>query len=557
MPKPDKSLVEDQLQALQAMLKAWGVAAFCASMFWVLDKKDKLLGLTAPTRIVPFQLNPIQLDLLAHLDRNNLLLKARQMGGTTFFLLVRGLLSCITARGNNALLLSQKSEMAETHFLIAQRAERMFGVRNPFNDDENNINISFRENLLHTKFVNKRELYFDQLESRLAVESAEVTEGGQGLTVHHLIASEYSRWPKNPAETLANARGALAPDGTTDIECTANGAVGSFYEKFSLAMNSPELSDAKAHFYPWFDTAEYRLELTGTQEEELRNDLKEDERRLIDAFRLDLQQVAWRRRTKMEFPGVEFDEKYPDTWTTAFIVSGKSYFDRDIIAARRMELMTYTPLRSYHSGEARIFKKRLPGRRYVIGADTASGTALVENDPDYCAAVVLDLETGEECAAYRSRVRPEEFAYDLADLGNAYNTCPILVERNMDGGTTILVLAGDCRYPAVMKTKMWEKREKQKQVIELEGFKTTIQSRPVALNFLNRFVKEHPEWIWDSVFLDEAMVFVRNARNKPEATPGAHDDTVLCRAFAHTARAILLGYYNPESGEKYLAADRL
>ena len=292
--KPDKTLCHDQLQALKAMLKGWGTPAFLAAMFWILQKQDELHATQdQPTRLVPFILNPIQRNMLSNLERNNMLLKARQIGGTTFFLLVRGLLEVVTNEGCNALLVSQSREFAETHFLMAARAYRYFGVRNMRDDRENEVNISFRNNLLHTKYTNRRELYFDQLESRMAVATAEVEESGQGLTLHHLICSEYARWPKQPAATLANLRGALAPNGTVDIECTANGAAGSFFEKFQVAMVNPPNSDAKAHYYSWYFSDDLDKNLSQKEKDELVKDLSEDELRLIAQMRAELSDVSW------------------------------------------------------------------------------------------------------------------------------------------------------------------------------------------------------------------------------------------------------------------------
>jgi len=292
--QPDKSLCHDQLEALQAMRKAWGSYLFLAAMFWILQKVDDIkTAVERPTRLVPFILNPIQLHMLSNLERHNLLLKARQIGGTTFFLLVRGLLEVITNEGTNALLISQSREYAELHFMIAARAYRYFGMRNPHDDRENQINISYRQNLLHTKYTNRRELYFDQIESRLAVATAEVEESGQGATLHHLICSEYARWPKNPAATLANVRGALAPRGTVDIECTANGAAGSFFEKFQLAQLNPLASDAKSHYYSWYFAEDLDMQIDDKQKEEMEKDISEDELRLIAQMHRELTDVAW------------------------------------------------------------------------------------------------------------------------------------------------------------------------------------------------------------------------------------------------------------------------
>lgn len=291
--QPDKSLVKDQLSALQSMLKAWGVPLFLSSMFWILVKREDE-DLKDAGRILPFRLNALQLDLLKNLARNNLLLKARQVGGTTFFILVRGLLNVITTPGTNAVLISQSSEFATLHFEIAHRASRLFAVRDPYNDTENDLAIALRQNLLHTKFKNKREIYYDQIESTFRVASAEVEESGQGHTLHHIIASEYSRWPKDPAATLANVRGALVPGGTVDKECTANGAQGPFFQDYLRAVSNPDLSDAKAHFYPWWWTDEYSIsDISEEQKDEMEKDLTADEIAVIKRIHYEMNPLAW------------------------------------------------------------------------------------------------------------------------------------------------------------------------------------------------------------------------------------------------------------------------
>jgi hypothetical protein len=550
--QPDKVLVHDQLQALQVMLRAHGIPVFASAMFWILPKDGDML---------PFKLNRAQLDLLPKLARNNLLLKARQMGGTTFFLLIRGLLPVLTERGINSILISQSTEFAQFHFMIPQRAIRYIGACNPFDDRENSLSLSLRENVFHTQFQNKRELYFDQLDSSFRVGSAEVEESAQGVTLHHIIASEYSRWPGQPAATLANVRGALVTGGTVDKECTANGAGGPFYTDYLKAITHPELSDAKAHFYPWWWTEDYiSAELSPKQERELREDLQNDERLLVEKFHLDLKHIAWRRETKKAFPGFEFDEKYPEDWQTAFIASGNTYFDREILALRKRELIGVNPWKTFANGQAAIYKERIPGRRYIAGIDTATGRLANNDDPDYSAAVVLDLETGEEVASYRARVTPEEIAYDMADLGHYFNDALLCVERTGDGGTCILVLANECKYTAIYKHKEWWKRERK--IVEFEGFPTTLKTRPVALNMLNRFVKEHPELIHDSMFLQEAMTFVRDEKGKPQADVGSHDDTVSARWVAHACRQAVLGYWEPwvpsqHQREGYIPSDRM
>jgi hypothetical protein len=272
-----------------------------------------------------------------------------------------------------------------------------------------------------------------------------------------------------------------------------------------------------------------------------------------------LGKIAFRRQAKLEQRG-NFDEKFPEDVLTAFLVTGKQYFDKDIVIARKLELVGFRPFQKFGNGEALLFHPRIPGRRYVMGVDCITGKAIGEENTDNAAAVVLDLETGEEMAGYCAQVWPQDMAYDVADLGRYYNTAVIAVERTGEGGTCILVLQGELGYPSLYVHKEWTRR-KQEKLKALEGFPTTPKTRPIALNFLNRFVMDHPDLIWDEQFLNEALVFVRDPRGIPKAATGARDDRVSARWIAHYARLVLLGYYNPldeERGKvKYESADRL
>lgn len=555
--KPDVALARDQLQALQTMLKSWGVEVFCSMMFWILTKEEVEFVGAAKSRLVPFKFNRIQKYHEQRLARNNRIVKARQVGFTTYNLIRRLLLQVIMDYGKAGLLISQNNEYAEKHLQIAARAYRYIGALDPKDDKANELNRQLKANLLHTTYSNRRELVFDILDSKLMIASAEVEEAAQGVTLHHIVASEVARWPRNPEATLSNVRGALVPGGTLDEESTANGAAGYFYEQCLRALDDETKADARLHFYPWYWTEEYRIELSAKEKKELEADLEADERQLREKFYLELEQIRWRRLAKIEQRG-NFDEKYPEDVLTAFLVSGQQYFDREILLYRKRELVHFAPFQTFSNGDARIFHPRIPGRRYLIGADCATGRTVSSDNTDYCAGVVIDMETGEEMAAYRAKVTPQDFAYDLADLGRYFNDAVISVERTGDGGTCILTLQGECKYAAVYKHKEWWRRQRTK-VIEVDGFPTTTKTRPIALNFLNRFVIEHPELIWDEQFLNEALTFVRDPKGKPAAASGAHDDTVSARWVAAATRMALLGYWLPTEArkEKYIAANQL
>lgn len=273
-----------------------------------------------------------------------------------------------------------------------------------------------------------------------------------------------------------------------------------------------------------------------------------------------LGKISFRRRTQLQ-QRANFDEKYPEDPVTAFLTSGNQYFDKSILIARKKELLTFVPWRSRSIGEdgwLRMFQPRQANRRYVIGADIATGKQIKTEDTDYQAAVVLDLETGEEVASYRTRIPAQDYAQDLAELGTYYNNALIAPERSSEGGVVVLTLAGECGYSAIYKHRDWWKRSREK-LVDFEAFPMSGKTRPIALNFLNRFVLETPELIWCKQFIAEALTFVRDEKGTPKGQTGCHDDTVMARAIAHAVRRVQLGWWVPWEAktEPYLSADRI
>jgi hypothetical protein len=288
----DTALAKDQLQGLQYALKTWGVPAFMASMFWILTK-FKVQGTNMEaSRLVPFQLHRIQMSVEKDLARNNIFGKPRQSGFTTYLSVRRLLLPAITDGGVGSLLVSQSGEYVQEHFMIAQRAYRFIGAVDPFNDELNTFSKSLKANLLHTAYSNRRELVFDYLDSKVRVASAEVEEAGQGLTLQHIVADEYARWPGNPEATLANIRGALVPGGTVDKSSTANGAGGPFFEDVQRALNDAKESDAKLFFYPWWWESTYDDTVSPAEQMEMEQDLTADELRVIAQMHRELSVVV-------------------------------------------------------------------------------------------------------------------------------------------------------------------------------------------------------------------------------------------------------------------------
>lgn len=554
---PDVGLVRYQLARLQNEYKLLGPAIFSEKYLWILRKnpepgeKDLLAkaGGHWNRRLIPFKHNHIQLDLDANMALRNILLKPRQGGYTTYILLMRLLIPAIIEPGSGNLLISQNYKYVAHHFAMLQRAFKMFGVKDPFDSTKNWWAKMLHDNLLHTSYSNRREIILDQLDSRIICESAENEEAGQGVTVQHVSADEVARWPGKPEETLANLKEAIPANGTLDLLSTANGQGGYFYQECMRSRDplNKDLAEFKYFFHPWSFHEEYREDKAVDPKT-----MTEEESFVVHSLQLDMYQLMWRRKKIIQLRH-NFFEKYPENDLTCFLIQGNQFFDKDILAQRYTELNSEQTPDVDRYKKVTIYKKRVKNARYIIGADPATGYTKNNPDPDYSAAIVIDLNTGEEMAAYRWRLAEEEFASDLAELGRLYNNALVAVERTGYGGTTIVTLEVACQYTNLYKHRDWWKRNNQNRLMEFTGFPTTPKTRPLLLNRLRYFIHTNPDKIHDQMFVSEALSFVYNELGKPEAAPGNHDDTVMCRGIAYYVREVQLGYISPESipSEKY------
>lgn len=566
---PDLYRAQEQLLLLQHIWREWGPEEFMLRMCWITRKnKEEGENEILPSdsefwlrNLVPFAYNRIQRDIESNLGERNIFVKPRQAGYTTFAVCRRLFVPCILEPGANGILISQNGEKVTAHFRILTRVWRLFGCVNPnINHPDNSWARELHAHLLHTKLSNRRELLFDALDLSIACESAEVEEAGQGVTAKHVVADEVARWPHNPEATLSNLKESIPKGGTLDLVSTANGFGGYFYEEAMRARDKGRgYREFTYHFHQWWWHDEY-----SSKPEADPKSFTKEEHTLSISFNLNPAQIAW-RRIKKEQQRQDFDEKYPEDDITCFLTSGKNFFDRIVLRARQTELLTYAPLVYIAGAKTEIYKKPIKHREYIIGADVASGLAVGTEDLDWSAAVVIDKETGEEVAAYRAQILPEEFAWDLADLGHEYNDALVAVERNDEGGTVIVTLEVACMYGNIYRHIDWTKRDwkkfakqgdmasQQYRRRELPGFPTTNKTRPLALNRIRWFVAKHPDLIYDKIFIQEALSFVYlqsdnpHVKPRPAADKGQHDDTVMCRGIAHYVRHVQLGYLVPES----------
>jgi hypothetical protein len=162
---------------------------------WVRNKQGQLVKL-APNRA--------QAEYAAHCTRRNIVLKARQVGITTY-VAARFFVNTITRPGTVTVQVAHNQESAEEIFRIVHRFLE-------------NLPPRLRTGALVTSRANVRQLVFPVLDSEYRVETAADPHAGRGLTIHNLHCSEVASWPRDAETTLASLRAAVAPEGEIVLE---------------------------------------------------------------------------------------------------------------------------------------------------------------------------------------------------------------------------------------------------------------------------------------------------------------------------------------------------
>jgi len=450
----------------------------------------------------PLKANAAQRRFEERRGRQNIVLKARQMGITTW-IAARFFLRTISRPGTLTLQVAHTREAAESIFCIA---ERMW--------DE--LEVDLQKGSLRRSRANVGQMVFPELGSEFRVASASDLGVGRGLSLQNLHCSEVSRWPGDAAATLAGLRASLAPDGELVLESTPNGAYGAFYEEWCRGVDTCEDGGSLVrHFLPWWLEPSYVKAPVAVEA------MNAEEALLVARYGLSGEQIGYRRELEGSYGRLRSQEFAEDA-ATCFRATGSCFFDVDAIERRMAEL---EPALNKRRGEALlVWFPPSVGCRYIVAGDSAGGG----EDGDFAAVQVIDQDTGLQCAELQERLRPAELAKVAVELAKEYHGALIAMERNNHGAAVLAFIETGEHYKNVYR-----------QGSEV-GWLTTAISKPEMTARLGSLLEQRPEMFRSRRLLGECRTFVGRGRGKTGAANGAHDDLVMAMAVAHVVRAELL-----------------
>jgi hypothetical protein len=437
-------------------------------------------------------LNRAQREYSRSCGRRNIVLKARQVGITTY-VAARFFVQTITRPGTLTVQVAHSQESAEMIFNIVKRFWE-------------NLPLAMQGVLVRSR-SNVRQIVFSRLDSEYRVETAD-DNAGRGMTIQNLHCSEVSRWSHGGLETLASLRAAVVPEGEIVLESTPNGASGPFYGEWRRANETGYTQ----HFFPWWYEDMYREIVK--KEEAL--PLADEERELVVRHGLDEGQIAWRRNQWKTLHALAAQE-YAEDPQKCFLVSGDCVFE--IAAIERAAAQAGKEAQIEDNGRLVIWFPPQKGRSYIVGVDTAGGGA----NGDYACAEVIERTMGVQCAELHGHFPPYELARRVADLGQRYEGALVAVERN-NHGHAVLAHLEHLKFESLY--------EKESRL----GWLTTAASRPAMIENMAAVLMSEPELFYSPRLLEECRTFVRREDGNAAAADGAHDDCVMAMAIALAVR---------------------
>lgn len=512
-------------------------------VFIVVDKDQK-------TR--PFILNDVQRKFINILNKaiedfNNglitdisiLILKGRQQGFTTVvtaYQLARSILN----RNFQGFTLADKSDNSEAIFQNK--------AKYPYSQ--------LPEVLQPTeKFNNRKQLLFKKINSSWAVDTA-TKDVGRSRTVNFFHGSECAFWKDGISPIQAALGEAFTKNCIKIYESTANG-----YNDYQ------KMWDSGVHincFFEWWETKEYVLNFESedihkdfinkinTQEGWIYKRLKwlKEDKQLSD------NQLYWYFKKYEGYIDKDLiKQEYPCTPQEAFLLSGQTVFDTEILLERlrnapkpiktgyfiydyddTKELgkkISNIRWREDKNGYIKIYE--LPNSpkmtKYAIGGDTAG------EGSDYFTGHVLDAKTRKQVAVLKHQTDADLYTRQMYCLGKYYKY------KGLNGKTEDALIGIEANFDSFPIRELqrlgYENQYVREKIDEYThknekrfGFKTTSITRPTILSYLIGIVRDHVDTLNDEDTLLELLTIIRNEKGRIEAPEGGHDDQMMGLAIA-------------------------
>ncbi|MDE2102033.1 MAG: hypothetical protein KGL39_32605 [Patescibacteria group bacterium] len=512
--------------------------------------------------------NRIVARLIAHKPLFFIILKARQLGISTFVLAWQWW-NLWRLQDSEVLMVGHQVKLVESFIDTMRR----------FHEELPNIpglKPKLRSHNADGGRVPKHEIYYaDRRTKGVTVISKNLQTRGLSAPNQHF--SEFAFF-EDPGGILRTLLPMLPPVGSIArlrasifIETTPNGK-NDFYNFYELGKT--EESDWESIFIAWMVAEdEYSYEPPKgwkiTRDGEARRKALSHERKKIDGYEVTRAQMYWREREMANQGWNEdfFDQEYPSDDESCFLLQSHSVFkdsmrylqkcvrdaERGVaeeFAKRRIAVPAGTTVvrgelkfeagpgpfdkwipkkleprfEQEKSGRLCVWSPPQVGHAYAIGIDTAAGL-----NQDASVGWVLDVTEGRQVAEWYSRSTDEDpFTDEMVALGYWYNTATLYPEINSIGRAVMKRMRRVWRYPRIGLEEKWDEAKLKDGKY---GLMMTDALKEELVRKLKWFISQRYLAIASGGTLSELSTFEKDGEHYG-ASSGSHDDRVIAAGLA-------------------------
>lgn len=241
---------------------------------------------------------------------------------------------------------------------------------------------------------------------------------------------------------------------------------------------------------------------------------------------------AWYKTTTSGMSKRQFAQEFG----ASFLMSGDTVIDPEDIERIKKQLNEFkilNPSLPAYLGVTRktwIWEDSDPSRDYLISCDVARG-----DGEDYSTFVIIDISTFKTVGTYKDKIKTDDFAEWIYQVGEEYNNALVIVENNTYGWGVLQKLIS-MKYPNIFYTD-----KKTMELIEgyidenrndiVPGFPTNPKTRNLVITTLEECIRNKKITIYCPRIIEELESFIWE-RGKPQAKRGKNDDLVMALAIA-------------------------
>lgn len=381
------------------------------------------------------------------------------------------------------------------------------------------------------------------LDNRLRYMPSGTRGSGHGRTIHLLVEDEYAKYV-DPFTLESGILPAMRGNTARIVLFTAKG----MNHAYDLSKEAQRDDNSWVYiFLPWYIMDEYEMEPYGRFK--TLEGLTDYDFFLFNEFKMHgvppekwarkaaWYDFVWREDAKRDWKYMY--ENYPTIAEESFRASGSPIFDAIKVnewrerTFKRLDVFAdgsgQTEFRYVDEGVIKEYEPPQMGHSYIIGVDPADG----EIKGDDSALVVWDVgDRVRAVAAYNGTISQNDFAELINDIALRYNEALVVPERNT-GQLMIKWLTEVCQYTNIYADAAKVSNYNSIGVYTTPGVKNEMIAR---LKFLisNGYYED-----FDPTFCDQANYFTYektpSGMYRAAASPGHHDDSVMCRCIATMA----------------------